>query len=609
MKKNLLFVFCFLIVKPTFAALQLATNPNCQLTASPSSAMAGGKVRFFYKDSIQANRLTAAYRGDKNNLSVRILDSQTGEAEYDAPIETGSNTLYVFAVNDKKQIYQRCNLSVKVAEVEYAKITQRNRYHESPAAMSGGWGPQLRSMFYGADGSKWFVHERPSETVEINQGLDYNRFDSKRGWQLAASFPVPVGIQQNMAHIADGQTIFSYGIARDIQKDSTQSSASLIECPFDMKTATPSSCKTIWAGAKETSVTSNYVGAALVPEGKLVWFITTAITGFGNGTFTYLFYDGKSWRGPVVTPLGKYDSLAYLRTSNIGNGMQVFGGEVEFAHGNLGPVVASSLMGNNYSAVVGFIDYKNLVPAKYYKLSYQGKDSEATTRVEDIYFDKVTSRVHVLAKLFPAASSDRVRNGKCQMYEALKLQIQNTLNKDKTQKSYGTMTEVEHQQLDEAGIACIQEVQKKQKLDYKYIPSLAYGSATVEEIVKQKSLAVMPQIEIQGSLARFYFNSITQELVALQSSGSLTAPKILSYAFSPAEAGQYLNFSLAKKQSYDLSGTISGTVGAIWVPGLNYSPGPVKGTSAEFVVNGSCYSYASYPSLRGDGEIYQILMK
>ncbi len=638
--KKLFILFVFLI-NSSHAAIKPALNPKCVISSKTSKLIAGQPFQFKFEEKIGANRVTAAFKGDKANKVVKIL--RPGVGEFIAPDTLGKHTFGMIAVNDAKEVYQACSLKVTVispnvlsSDFESQLLTKQNRYHDDVpnnlgiGPMGGGWGPHTRSILYGEDGSKWFVHEQklPGDSVLVNPGLEYDRLDPQSGWKKVNTQLVKINtqlgpvVQQNMAHITDGKTIFSYGV--NYYKDPHE----LIECTFDIVTSTPRGCAPVTIGGNVLQFGwSNYVGAAIVPEGKLLWYTSPferPDSNYGNGSFSYLFNDGTGWKYVKSSALGAYDQLNYVRSANTGLGIQVFGGESEYGgHGYVGPAVSSHFLASRYTAQVGVMRYKTTSgsadPAVFARVKYKGQDVGVTIETQDIYYDKKSKRVHVIVKLFSAPAPDQfdkkgIKSPACVDYEKATDAYKN--------RTYADLAEHKDElaKLNELGLACIYAVRANQKAEYGYVPTLAYGSATLDDLLKGKAIDVLPQSQLaSGGETRFVFDQRKQELYVAMNVNRRLEDKsyafvIQTFSFPKTALALPLNFDEAWTIAFDLRKVVTGSrkndlasnaLSAIYVPGANYSPEKLLSSDLEIAVCGSSYNKDD-DNVRGDGKIYYL---
>ncbi len=186
--------------------------------------------------------------------------------------------------------------------VELSLVTEDNRAHPE---MYGGWGPHLRGIMRDPTGVLWFTSDA-GPNVLTNASIRYYRRDDA-GWVLFSQQPHLPGVQQNSASLLSGSSIRTYSV--------NVASNTLEECYQDRVDPAIHACNTITiGGAYSTPPNSNYVGAALAPNGaRVVWFAT--VGGAGSGQLTYTYDFGGGWNGPVALTLPGYNTLEYMRAS------------------------------------------------------------------------------------------------------------------------------------------------------------------------------------------------------------------------------------------------------------------------------------------------------
>jgi hypothetical protein len=181
------------------------------------------------------------------------------------------------------------------------RVTAANR---NSATMSGGWNPALRGILIMKDGSRWFAAETGANTM-VNSAMIYYRL-GPTGWKAVGSVALPPGIQQNMATITNGRFIYAYGVTP----------GAVIETWFD--TTRPrwnlATGNAIAAGgvALPPGAQANYVGAAWRNNTRIVWWTSVGSDGSG-GQWAYAYNSGRGWNGPVVSGLGGYTDVGYVR--------------------------------------------------------------------------------------------------------------------------------------------------------------------------------------------------------------------------------------------------------------------------------------------------------
>lgn len=182
-----------------------------------------------------------------------------------------------------------------------SRVTTANR---NSTTMSGGWNPALRGILVMKDGSRWFAAESGADTL-VNSAMIYYRL-GPTGWKAVGSVALPPGIQQNMATITNGRYIYAYGVTP----------GAVIETWFD--TTHPrwnlATGNAIAAGgvALPPGAQANYVGAAWHNNTRVVWWTSVGPDGSG-GRWAYAYNSGRGWNGPVVSGVGGYTDVGYIR--------------------------------------------------------------------------------------------------------------------------------------------------------------------------------------------------------------------------------------------------------------------------------------------------------
>lgn len=269
--------------------------------------------------------------------------------------------------------------------VETSVITTDHRFIDGQ--MFGGWGPHLGHLVRSgpsASGDLWFVDDVCSQgggalaacDVLHDHTLGYYRL-APGGWELAANVPLPGTLQQNTATIAsaDGATLTTFGI--DV------ASWAVVACDFDVA-AGPAGCATL---SLAMAPGSNYVGAAVSPQGyRLVWW-TTVVDG-GGGSFHYGIDYGGGWNGPRSGPIGGYNDASYVNVA-FAPGAQTFTMHAE---------MVSGLAPNwTFTAGVGEADMSTADPVTWsVPLADPPNDRASTTN--DVWIDPASGDTHLLAR-------------------------------------------------------------------------------------------------------------------------------------------------------------------------------------------------------------------
>ncbi len=222
-----------------------------------------------------------------------------------------------------------------VPTVELRLITDQNRAHPR---MYGGWGPHLRGVMRDAEGTQWFCADAGPSVLD-NASILYFRRDGDR-WSQVAQQPHLPGVQQNSASVLSGSTISTYSV--------NVATSTLEECNLDTQDLSSFACNTISIGGPySTPPQSNYVGAALDPNGaRVVWF--TTVGGAGSGQFTYTYDFGGGWNGPIAWTLPGYNTFEYVRASFGAPNTVTWHGQLllgAFPGGTFDPAIAETTLG------------------------------------------------------------------------------------------------------------------------------------------------------------------------------------------------------------------------------------------------------------------------
>lgn len=129
---------------------------------------------------------------------------------------------------------------------------------------------------------------------------------SKLNWNLVGSQHHLEGVQQNTATFMHGRYLLTYGIST--------TSRYIEECYFDMLNYSYKACNAITTNGIPYRVepNSNYIGAAVSPQGyKIVWWTSVGTNG-GPGTFSYIANYGSGWNGPHTNTIGGYNNFSYV---------------------------------------------------------------------------------------------------------------------------------------------------------------------------------------------------------------------------------------------------------------------------------------------------------
>lgn len=258
----------------------------------------------------------------------------------------------------------------------FERITEDNRAY---VEMHGGWGPHLRAPMRAADGSLWFAYDG-GPSVSSNTTIRYARRGADGDWADAVSQEHAGGVQQNAAHVMAGNVLLTYAV---------NPAASLLEeCYLDVTDLSNRACNTISIGGPySTPPNSNYVGAALDPNGaRIVWFTVVGAAG-GVGDFVYTYNFGGGWNGPVVTTLPGYNDMAYVRAS--------FSGANTISW--LGQAYSGPYPDGEYG--IGAREVSLGEPADFVTLGPAVRRGETVRSAGDVWVDPDSGDTHALARV------------------------------------------------------------------------------------------------------------------------------------------------------------------------------------------------------------------
>ncbi len=163
------------------------------------------------------------------------------------------------------------------------QITDEHRYDEGK--MGGHWGHHLGHMVRTRTTGLWYVDDTGTN-VNYNPALNYHHFKGNY-WLKEYTINNPATIQQNTASIAVGDTIFTYGL--------NINGGYIEEAVFNTKELTGYYNRQIF----HTGYSTNYIGAAVSPNGtKIVWW-TRVVDNNGPAPWLYVYKDASGWNGPI----------------------------------------------------------------------------------------------------------------------------------------------------------------------------------------------------------------------------------------------------------------------------------------------------------------------
>ncbi len=178
-----------------------------------------------------------------------------------------------------------------------------------------------------------------------------------------------------------GSTLLSYSV--------NVVTRTLEECFVDTQNLASLGCNTITIGGPYTTPPqSNYVGAALDPNGaRVVWF--TTVGGAGSGQFTYTYNFGGGWNGPIAWTLPGYNTLEYVRAAFAAPNLVTWHGQLllgAFPGGTFDPTIAETMLGQ---------------PPSLTPLGGDAPGVEATSGA-DIWIDPRSGDQHAIAQASPS---------------------------------------------------------------------------------------------------------------------------------------------------------------------------------------------------------------
>jgi len=163
------------------------------------------------------------------------------------------------------------------------QITDEHRYEYG--AMGPHWGHHLGHMVRTADGELWYVDDTGNNVYQ-NPAAYIHHFDGD-GWDHVATAQNPNTIQQNIATIAVGDTVYIYGM--------NTANGFVEEAKFDAVSGSVIPYEHILNAGGGT----NYIGAAVSPSGiRVVWW-TRVVNNDGPSPWYYIYHDAQGWHGPI----------------------------------------------------------------------------------------------------------------------------------------------------------------------------------------------------------------------------------------------------------------------------------------------------------------------
>lgn len=180
-------------------------------------------------------------------------------------------------------------------------ITDQNRSYKGSSAMFGGWGPHLRSIMRSSDGSIWMAIDG-GPSVYANDYVTYYKYDELQNiWINNGVNNHPnYEVQQNMAHLMQNDTIYSYGIEEVGIKSNSVVGNRMVEIKYSTLTGVSTISRLNINGSVDFPYTGcNYVGAVINKSNglKVVWWNRSKGIPSSIGVI-WKYPDQANWNGP-----------------------------------------------------------------------------------------------------------------------------------------------------------------------------------------------------------------------------------------------------------------------------------------------------------------------
>jgi hypothetical protein len=163
------------------------------------------------------------------------------------------------------------------------QLTDEHRY--VTGAATPGWGHHLGHMVRTADNQLWYVDDTGND-VYHNPAANIHRFTGD-GWDHFATIQNPNTIQQMVTTLAVGDTVYIYGW--------NTFSWDLEESKLDAVSGEVIPYQSVVHGSPGT----NYLGAAVAPNGTRVVWWTGVVNNDGPGPWYYSYHDSEGWHDPI----------------------------------------------------------------------------------------------------------------------------------------------------------------------------------------------------------------------------------------------------------------------------------------------------------------------
>ena len=188
--------------------------------------------------------------------------------------------------------------SPPAAQVEYRECTITDQHRFQEGAMSGHWGHHLGHLVRTATNGLWFADDSGNDVNET-ETVRYYQLTGDTTWVFRAEVNNYGTVQQNTATVAVGDTLYSYGV--DI------SGPALVQTW--LKTTTMESRSHRF---KYIDPSTNYIGAAVSPQGdRIVWW-TQVVYGGSPCWWNYTYWNGTTWSQVIKTPITDFVDFSYV---------------------------------------------------------------------------------------------------------------------------------------------------------------------------------------------------------------------------------------------------------------------------------------------------------
>lgn len=223
----------------------------------------------------------------------------------------GTISFYVFLMT----LFAAQSVLSQEYSIKSYQVTNLHRFDkDDPGLVGGFWGHHLGHMVRTKTKGLWYVDDTGTD-VNRNPAINYLHFDGIK-WTLIKTLTNPSTIQQNTATVAIGDTIYTYGL--------NIVGGYIEEAIFDAKTNTAIYNRKI----QFTGSNTNYIGAALSPNGtRVVWWTKVDYNG-GPSEWVYIFNKGGVWNANAIVTQIPGNDFSYVFASFLNDSVFYVGGEV-----------------------------------------------------------------------------------------------------------------------------------------------------------------------------------------------------------------------------------------------------------------------------------------